>query len=136
MHNLKNLFLFFSFLYMLWQTTYRFQLFPKPNYSWFVISESCYKRILLFRNFKIRYPSIWFRCIPRQGDYDNLCFPIRRGGSSRRDCVSLVRSFPVCQPAGRRVTREQISNITSYVDGSNIYGINITAPLVRNGNCK
>ena len=91
---------------------------------------------MLFRNLKIRCQSIYSRCIPRQGDYDNLCFPIRRGGSSRSDCVSLVRSFPVCQQAGRRVQREQISNITSYVDGSNIYGINITAPLVRNGNCK
>ena len=48
--------------------------------------------------------------------------------------MPLVRSFPVCQQAGRRVQREQISSITLYVDGSNIYGINITAPLVRNRN--
>ena len=52
------------------------------------------------------------------------------------DCVSNARSSPICQPEGKRKTREQINNITSYIDGSNIYGINIIAPLVRDGNCK
>ena len=61
---------------------------------------------------------------------------IRRGGSSTTGCVSLVRSFPVCQPAGRRVACEKFCNITSNFNGNNIYGINITIPLARDGNCK
>ena len=44
------------------------------------------------------------------------------------DCVSNARSFPICQPVGKRKTREQISNITSYVDDSNIYMVQISQP--------
>ena len=79
--------------------------------------------------------SFWFRCFPCLGDYDGSCFPIRRGGPQSQ-CVSFVRSFPVCQGA-KRESREQISNITSYVDGSMIYGsTDFVNGQVRDGDCK
>lgn len=69
------------------------------------------------------------------GDYDRSCFPIPRSGRQSQ-CVSFVRSFPVCQ-GPKRESREQISNITSYIDGSMIYGsTDFVAGKVRDGNCK
>ena len=38
-----------------WQTANRFPLFLKANYRFFTIGENCHKRIMLFRNLKIRY---------------------------------------------------------------------------------
>ena len=75
------------------------------------------------------------RCNPARGDFDRSCFPIRRGKRPSR-CVSFVRSFPVCQ-GSKREQREQISNITSYIDGSMIYGsTDFVASRVRKGKCK
>ena len=87
------------------------------------------------RTVTINCLSFWFRCFPCLGDYDGSCFPIRRGGPQSQ-CVSFVRSFPVCQGA-KRESREQISNITSYVDGSMIYGsTDFVNGQVRDGDCK
>ena len=78
---------------------------------------------------------MYFRCSPCLGDFDRSCFPIQRSGR-RNQCVSFVRSFPVCQGA-KRESREQISNISSYIDGSMIYGSTyFVAGQVRDGDCK
>ena len=53
-------------------------------------------------------------------DFDRLCFPIRRGETGTK-CVSFVRSFVICQ-GQKREERQQMNKVTSYIDGSMIYG--------------
>ena len=69
------------------------------------------------------------------GDFDKSCFPIRRGRTGS-ECVPFVRSFPVCQ-GEKREERQQISNITSYIDASMVYGsTEFVLSQVRDGNSK
>lgn len=76
-----------------------------------------------------------FRCFPCLGDFDRSCFPIRRGRTGS-ECVPFVRSFPVCQ-GEKREERQQISNITSYIDASMVYGsTEFVLSQVRDGNSK
>ncbi|XP_057290906.1 thyroid peroxidase-like [Hydractinia symbiolongicarpus] len=52
------------------------------------------------------------------------CFPIRFRPNGAR-CLSLARSFPVCQRSRRRTTRQQINIISSYIDLSQVYSNNL-----------
>ena len=55
-------------------------------------------------------------------DFAYPCFPII-GSKEKTRCVRLVRSFPACQdPTKPRQVRNNVNNITSYLDGSMIYG--------------
>ena len=46
------------------------------------------------------------------------------GGTSRRTCMPFKRSIPACTSttSGRFSARQQINDLTSYIDGSQIYG--------------
>ena len=63
------------------------------------------------------------------------CEPIRvsrndmffgEGTLQNGDCLSLRRSLPTCDvsPGGFYAAREQLNALTSYIDGSNVYGSN------------
>ncbi|XP_057290808.1 peroxidasin homolog [Hydractinia symbiolongicarpus] len=63
---------------------------------------------------------IFFRCGSVTA-FTYPCFPIRfqRNGQT---CTSFARSFPVCQSRfGQRSTREQINEVSSYIDLSQVY---------------
>ena len=68
------------------------------------------------------------------------CFPVTQPTSSRRliQFVPFVRSFAACQAdSTQREQRQQVDNITHYVDGSNIYGsMDSVAAQLRNVTCK
>ena len=66
-------------------------------------------------------------------NYTEMCFPIRVkpedsvfgvGSSHRGECIPFSRSLPACQCRSVRDSfpRNQINQITSYIDGSNVYG--------------
>ena len=57
-----------------------------------------------------------FSC-SRSDAFDDPCIPIRDDFNSRT-CNPFARAFPVCN---LRV-RQQINVITSYIDGSQVYG--------------
>ena len=78
--------------------------------------------------------------VPLKPDFVYPCFPVTQPTSNRRlrQCVPFVRSFAACQadPAIRE-QRQQVGNITHYVDGSNIYGsVDFLAEQLRNVTCK
>ena len=63
-----------------------------------------------------------YRCDKSRGDFDYPCFPII-GSTNRTKCVRLVRSFAACQNQQLpRKVRNNVNSVTSYLDGSMIYG--------------
>ena len=87
---------------------------------------------------------IWYFCpscdVPLKPDFFYPCFPVTQPTSNRRlrQCVPFVQSFAACQadPAIRE-QRQQVGNITHYVDGSNINGsVGFLAEQLRNVTCK
>lgn len=66
-------------------------------------------------------------------DYNEMCFPIEVkpedsvfgiSSSHGGECLPFSRSLPACQCRSVRdsIPRNQINQITSYIDGSNVYG--------------
>ena len=77
---------------------------------------------------------------PLDPDFVYPCFPVTQpsANSVRRQCVPFVRSFAACQadPANRE-QRQQVDNVTHYIDGSNIYGsTDFQSGELRNATCK
>ena len=77
-------------------------------------------------------------------NYTEECFPIQvksddgvfgKHSSHMGKCLEFVRSIPACQcdaPYHASLARNQINDITSYIDGSNVYGSsNKHATLLR-----
>ena len=77
---------------------------------------------------------------PSEPDFFYPCFPVTQpsSNSERRQCVPFVRSFAACpQDPATSQQRQQVGNITHYVDGSNIYGsVDFLAEQLRNVTCK
>ena len=62
---------------------------------------------------------------PRNLNFTYPCFPVTQPDSRRRvrRCVPFIRSFAACQADTTiREQRQQVNNLTHYIDGSNIYG--------------
>ena len=85
----------------------------------------------------LRYYFFFSSCNdPLNPDFNYPCFPVTQPDSRQRlrQCVPFIRSFAACQadPANRE-QRQQVNDLTHYIDGSNIYGsTDFVAKLIRN----
>ena len=65
---------------------------------------------------------IFPRCDGSREDYEYPCYPIMYPKPSRQ-CTMFTRSAAACQTDPTHIKkREQLNLITSYIDGSQIYG--------------
>lgn len=77
-----------------------------------------------------------FSCDGSPEDYEPPCFPIMYPDGS--ECTMFTRSAAACQTDSENVApREQLNTITSFIDGSQIYGSSSeVAENLRDLNCK
>ena len=77
-----------------------------------------------------------FSCDESFEDFEPPCFPIMYPDGS--GCTMFTRSAAACQNDNENVTpREQLNTITSFIDGSQIYGSsNHVAERLRDFECK
>ena len=77
-----------------------------------------------------------FSCDGAPEDYEPPCFPIMYPDGS--ECTMFTRSAAACQTDSENVApREQLNTITSFIDGSQIYGSSSeVAENLRDLNCK
>ena len=60
-------------------------------------------------------------CVPIKVKPDDAVFGT--GGSNKGACLPFARSVPVCSRyAGSGIPRNQVNDLTSYIDASNVYG--------------
>ena len=77
-----------------------------------------------------------FSCDGSPEDYEPPCFPIMYPDGS--ECAMFTRSAATCQTDSENVApREQLNTITSFIDGSQIYGSSSeVVENLRDLNCK
>ena len=75
-------------------------------------------------------------CEPIRIPENDPVFGNGKGSTNDGKCIAFRRSLPVCNPRPNTLyPREQINTLTSYVDGSQVYGSNVTiAKFLRSGN--
>ena len=62
-----------------------------------------------------------FRCKPGSlEDFKEPCFPILRSRTEDKGCLAFARSIPQCRPKFK--PREQLNELTSFLDLSQVYG--------------
>ena len=78
----------------------------------------------------------YFSCDGSPEDFEPPCFPIMYPDGSA--CTMFTRSAAACQTDNENVTpREQLNTITSFIDGSQIYGSSSeVAKRLRDLDCK
>ena len=83
-------------------------------------------------------PILYFfhSCNGSPEDYEPPCFPILYADGS--GCTMFTRSAAACQTDNENVSpREQLNTITSFIDGSQIYGSSAeVAENLRDFDCK
>ena len=76
------------------------------------------------------------RCDGSSEDYVYPCYPIMYPKPSR-ECTMFTRSAAACQTDPKKIAvREQLNLITSYIDGSQIYGSSVKQAIALRATSK